>query len=358
MLKRDHDRIKEQISAAEETHSRDKQHLVEEVVQLKRMKERTDQQIAQKEMEILHSQQELERELVNVNNCKQRANALQSQRSEQQKVVENQLSQKRMGVLQLNSAMHEMEEKLFKHTAAKQDQITTDHRNEISFLHQQVREKDLLSEQDRLLRGKMMTDCATLSTENNALQIQLLGLKKEIEIQRALKEENYTQDSSSIAQLLSVKDRDGQLNTEVKWQQELLQLEKSNFKGIMEQITMLQSGSTLQDLNANTVSSRIAELQAVLAKEEQINTELRRDKALLVDHASNLQTQLATKDTELLQVSSKIEQLDERMSSLKSEQELNRTVQSGRWREISDLTGSMKQLTRSLAAPSVSFAKY
>ncbi|MEE6475585.1 hypothetical protein FKM82_010807 [Ascaphus truei] len=361
MLQRDWDRIKGQVNTAEVAHSKDKQQLVEEIVRLKKMKVHTDLQISQKEMEILHSRQELDRELVNRNNSDQRARALQSQikqRSEQQKAVESQLSNKRLELLKVNSARHEMEEKLFKHTAATQDQITLDLRNEISFLHQQVREKGLQSEQDRLLRTKMMADCAAVSTENTTLQTQLLELNKQLEIQRALKGENYTYHSSSVAQLLSVKDREEQLNREIIWQQELLQLEKNHFKDITDQITMLQSGSTLQGLNATTVSSRIDELQAMLAKEEQNNTELRRDKTLLVDHVSNLEMQITNKDAELLDISSKIEQLEETMSDLKSEQAQHRTLQSERWQEVSDMAGSMKKLTRSLADTSMSSGKY
>ncbi|KAM4771012.1 uncharacterized protein WCC33_002810 [Rhinophrynus dorsalis] len=360
-LQRDEDRIREQVNIAEESHSKEKQNLVEEIVRLKKMKEHTDLQISQKEMEILHSKQELERELASLTNSEQKAHSLQSQikqRSEQQKAVENQLSEKRMEILKVNSAMHEMEEKLFKHTAATQDQITLDLRNEISFLHQQIREKDLLSEQEHVLRSKMSSDCAALSAENNALQKQLMELNKQLDIQRTFKEESYSYDSSSILQLLSVKDREEQLNNEVKWQQELLQLEKKHFKDIMEQITVLQSGNVLQGLNVNTVSSQIEELKSMLAKEEQINTELRRDKTLLVDHVSNLQTQIAKKDAELLHISSRIEGLEDRMSTLKSEQELHRTLQSERWKEISDMAGSMKKLSRSLVGPSVSFEKF
>ncbi|XP_053565108.1 uncharacterized protein LOC128655525 [Bombina bombina] len=262
-----------------------------------------------------------------------------------------------MEILKLNSAMHEMEEKLFKRASTTQHQITSDLRNQISFLHQQVREKELLSEQDRLLRSKMMADCARLANENNALQIQLLELNKQQDIQRALKEEGYIHDSSSFAHLLSVKDREGQLNSEVKWQQELLELEKSNFKDIMEQITMLNKDSKFQDLSSTTISSRIAEMRAILAKEDHINTELRRDKALLVDHVSNLQTQLGSKDDELLQIFSKIAALEERMSVLKSQQSLDKILHSERWKEIFDMTSSMKTLTTSIADSSLSSRK-
>ncbi|XP_018118679.1 golgin subfamily A member 6-like protein 7 isoform X2 [Xenopus laevis] len=294
MLQRDYDHVKAQIRNSEDIHSKEKQQLVEEIVQQKKLKDLLDLQISQKERDILHNHQELEREMLSLTDMEQRARSLQAQihqRSEQHKSVEKELSEKRTQLLKVNSAMHEKEEMLLKHTAETQHQIALDLRNEISFLHQQVREKELLSEQDILLRSKMMSDCSTLAAENNALQSKLHELNKQLETHRTLKEDNYSRDSSSIAQLLSVKDKEEQLNREVKQQKELLKLEKDNFKNIMDQLSMLQSGNTLHSYTVASVSSGIDELKVMLAKEERINLELRKDKALLVDHISNLQTQ-------------------------------------------------------------------
>ncbi|XP_044147101.1 trichohyalin-like [Bufo gargarizans] len=238
MLQRDQESFRGQIREAEDSHSKEKQHLIEDVVQLKKGKELTDRRISQKEMEILLNKQELEREMVIVSNSGQRITALQTQlkqRMEQQKEMENQLSQKRMELLKVTSARHEMEEKLIKHTAVTQNQLTPDLRNEISFLHQQIREKDLLSEQERVLRQKMMSDCAELTNENNALQTQLLELTKQLEIQKALKEDNYTHSSTNVAQLLHVKDKEEQLIKQVQLQQVLLKKEKEHFKDLMGQ---------------------------------------------------------------------------------------------------------------------------
>ncbi|CAJ0967629.1 unnamed protein product [Ranitomeya imitator] len=279
-----------------ESHSKEKQQLIEDIVRLKKGKELTDRRMSQKEMEILLSKQELERETANVTNSGQRISTFQTQlkqRMEQQKETEKQqLSQKRMELLKVNSARHEMEEKLIKHTTGTQNHLTLDLRNEISFLHQQIRENELFSEQERVLRQKMMSDCADLTNENNALQAQLLELTKQLEIQKALKEDNYTHSSASVAQLLSVKDKEEQLIKQARLQEAFLEKEKEHFKDLMGQVDLLLSGNGLQDLRATTLSSQIAEIQAILIKEEQVNTELRRDKALLVDHISSLQTQV------------------------------------------------------------------
>ncbi|KAG8582626.1 hypothetical protein GDO81_008140 [Engystomops pustulosus] len=281
-----------------------------------------------------------------------RSNRLKlKQRIEQQKEMEKQLTQKRMELLKVNAARHEMEEKLIKHTAVTQNQLTLDLRNEISFLHQQIREKDLLSEQERVLRQKMISDSAELTTENNGLQAQLLELTKQLEIQKALKEDNYTHSSTSVAQLLSVKDNEEQLAKQVQIQKALLEKEKEHFKDLIGQMDLLLSRNDLQDLRTTTISSQIAEMQAMLAKEENINTELRRDKTLLVDHISSLQTQISKKDTELLHVSLKIDNLDKLLATVQSEHSMQRSLQSVKWKEISDLAKSMKKLSQSLPGP-------
>ncbi|CAH2249805.1 Hypothetical predicted protein [Pelobates cultripes] len=360
ILQRDQDYLRGEIQSTEVAHSKDKQELVNDVVQFKKMKELTDLQISQKEMDILKTKQELEIELSNLANSEQRVRSLQSQikqRSEQQKSMENELSKKRMSLLKLNSDKDEMEQKLLKRTETMQNEITLDLRNEMSLLLQQIREKDLQSEQDRVLRNKMMADNALLTSERNDLNNKLLELNKQLEIHRGLKEENNSYDSSSIAQLLSVKDREEHLSNEVKRYQELLQLEKIQFKDTMEQIYILQSGKKLQDLSVATIGSRIAELQALLAKEHQLNTELRRDKGLLVDHASNLQTQMLNKDAELRHISSRIEDLDSRMSFVKTDQALHRSLQSERWKEISSIADSITKLNWPLDGPSPSFEK-
>ncbi|XP_077145558.1 uncharacterized protein LOC143807643 isoform X2 [Ranitomeya variabilis] len=354
MVQRDHESLRGQIREAEESHSKEKQQLIEDIVRLKKGKELTDRRMSQKEMEILLSKQELERETTNVTNSGQRISTFQTQlkqRMEQQKEMEKQLSQKRMELLKVNSARHEMEEKLIKHTTGTQNELTLDLRNEISFLHQQIRENELFSEQERVLRQKMMSDCADLTNENNTLQAQLLELTKQLEIQKALKEDNYTHSSASVAQLLIVKEKEEQLIKQVQLQEAFLEKEKEHFKDLMGQVDLLLSGNGLQDLRATTLSSQIAEIQAILIKEEQINTELRRDKALLVDHISSLQTQIAKKEAELLHISLKIEELDKRLSTVQSDHSMQRSLQSVKWKEISDLARCMKKLSKTLPDP-------
>ncbi|XP_071997718.1 uncharacterized protein [Engystomops pustulosus] len=354
MLQRDQESLRGQIKQAEDSYSKEKQQLIEDIVQLKKGKELSDRHLSQKEMEILLNKQELECEMVHITNNDQKILTLQTQlkqRIEQQKEMEKQLTQKRMELLKVNAARHEMEEKLIKHTAVTQNQLTLDLRNEISFLHQQIREKDLLSEQERVLRQKMISDSAELTTENNGLQAQLLELTKQLEIQKALKEDNYTHSSTSVAQLLSVKDNEEQLAKQVQIQKALLEKEKEHFKDLIGQMDLLLSRNDLQDLRTTTISSQIAEMQAMLAKEENINTELRRDKTLLVDHISSLQTQISKKDTELLHVSLKIDNLDKLLATVQSEHSMQRSLQSVKWKEISDLAKSMKKLSQSLPGP-------
>lgn len=55
---------------------------------------------------------------------------------------------------------------------------------------------------------------------------------------------------------------------------------------------MSEKRSATVDLNIATLSSRIAEVRAMLEKEEQDNSELKRENSLLIDFASNLKKQV------------------------------------------------------------------
>ncbi|XP_061479732.1 FK506-binding protein 15-like isoform X1 [Rhineura floridana] len=297
ILKRERDQLRNQINVAEEHNSKEKQVLVEEIIALKRKKEENDRQISVKEVEILHAKQELEQQQMNLSNTQQSILVLQAkvkQRSEQQKALELQLSEKRQELLKVQSAMNEMEDKIFKKTVAMQEQITHDLRNEISFLHQQICERELLAEQDCFLRSKMVDDYAALTKENATLRSRLLELIKQTNIERAL-EESYTSHSDSIAQFLMLKDREDHLQREIMRHQELLKQENSTFQDLEDKITILKKGSTSFNLRIATMSSQVAEVRALIDKEKQDNLELKRDKALLVDLATNLQKQLVDK---------------------------------------------------------------
>ncbi|XP_019375562.1 PREDICTED: kinesin-like protein KIF15 isoform X1 [Gavialis gangeticus] len=368
MLQADRERINNHINVANERHSKEKQALVEEIIELKKRKEQTYRETSDKEMEILHAKQELEQQETNLSNSEQKVLAIQSklkQRSEQQKAVEVRLSEKRMELLKLQTAVREMEDKIFKKTAVIQDQITCNIRGEISFLHQQVRERELLAEQDRFLRNKMMGDYASLTKENTMLRSQLLELKKQLDIERALREESYTSHSSSITQLLTMKEHEEDLQHKIKRHQELLMQEKNNFQDLMKKIRILEKERTSLDLSIATMNSRTAELKGMLAKEEQDNIELQRDKALLIDLVSNLQNQftfsslqLVGRDSKLSQASNMMLELDENISALKRKHELHQSLQSEKWQEISKMASSMRKLTKSMTNVAEIMGKY
>nr|XP_020649760.1 centrobin-like isoform X3 [Pogona vitticeps] len=290
MLKLERERLSNQITVADETYSKEKQTLVEKIVELKRRKEQKDREVSVKEMEILQAKQELEQQQMCLSNRQQAIIELKGkvkQQVELQKEVKFQLSEKRREFLKVQSAVHEIENKIFRKTAAMQEHITHELRNEISILHQQVRERELLAEQDRLLRSKMVDDYATLTKENAMMQSRLLELNKQREIERVLKEESYTALSAGIMQFLAVKDHENHLKEEIQRYQELLEQEESTFR--------------------------------------------------------DLQDKLAEKEN-FLQASIKMLQLDEAMSALRIKHAFCSSSPSEKWDEISKMTKSMKNL--------------
>ncbi|KAJ6655256.1 hypothetical protein lerEdw1_005600, partial [Lerista edwardsae] len=360
MLQIEREQLGNQISAADEHYSKEKQILIEDILEQKRKKEQKDREIFAKDAEILHAKQELEQQRMKLNNSEQAILGLQAkmkQLSEQQKMVDLQLSEKRKECLKVQSTIHEIEENILKRTAAMQKQITHELRNEISFLHQKMREKQLLADQDRLLRSNMMDDHDALTKENTTLQSRLLELIKQLDIERALKEELYTSHSAIIAQFLKAKDHEEHLQREIKRHQELLDQENKTLRDLEDKISILEKRNTARDLNIATMNSRVAEIKAMLDKEEQDNFELKRQKALLVDLTSSLQKQLAGKEDRFLQASNKMLQLDEAISALKTSHTLRRSLQSEKLGNISQMASSMKNLNKAITDIIVNMGK-
>ncbi|XP_051881254.1 myosin-11-like [Pristis pectinata] len=298
-------------------------------------------------MELLQSKQELERQIADLKNTEHKVIKLKEQigqRSDQEKVVVTQLGEERMKLLKVQSALHEMEEKYYANTAAVQDKITRDYRDEIRLLRQQLREKEMMREQDRFLRSKMTDDCATLIKENAQLHSQILELKKQLDRERMVKEETDFCRTSSVVQLITVKDHKQQLEYEVKRHKELLEIKKNKFQELMEKILLLEQGKTSLELSKATVHSRVAEIQSRIANTEEENLQLQRDKALLVDLIADLQKQFSSKEEELSRIYSEIHLFDEDISTLKSQNTLEQSVQSEKWRELSRVS-SLAKLT-------------
>ncbi|XP_078398977.1 uncharacterized protein LOC144681121 [Cetorhinus maximus] len=332
----------------EDSHLKEKQSLVEEIVQLKKMKELTDMELSHKEMELLQSKQELEQQVTNLKNNEHKVTIMKQQieqRSEQEKMIETQLGEKCLELLKVQSAVHEVEEKYYSKTATMQDKITRDFRNEIRHLHQQLREKEVMREQDRFLRSKMADDCAAMTKENAVLYSQTLELNKQLERERMLKEETDFSRTSSAVQLIAVKSQEEQLRYEVKRHKELLEIEKRTFKELTEKILLLEQGKTYVELNEATVRSRVAETEYRFVSGEEENVQLQRDKALLVDLITDLQIQLSNKEKELSQIYSEIQLFDQDISTLKSQNALEQSLRSEKWQELSRLSSSMMELT-------------
>nr|XP_060609265.1 myosin heavy chain, non-muscle-like isoform X1 [Anolis sagrei ordinatus] len=347
VLKVEKEQLRNQIIIANENHSKEKLALIEEIIEMKRRKEQKDRLISAKEVEILHAKQELDEQQINLSSREQAILVLQTkvkQQSEKQKAVELQLSEKRKECLKVQSAVHEMEDKIFKKTAEIQEYVTHELRSEISFLHQQMHERELLAEQDNFLRSKMVDDYDALTKENAMLQSRLLDLIKQTEIERALKDESYASRLACVAQLLIMKDHEKHLLQAIKRHQEFLDQQKNTFQDLDAKIGLLEKRSTSLGFNSATLRSKVGEIRALLEKEEQSNLQLKRDKSLLIDLASNLQKQFTGKENSLLRASYKMLELDEAISALKTRHALRQSLQSENWSDVSKMANSMENL--------------
>ncbi|GCC23719.1 uncharacterized protein [Chiloscyllium punctatum] len=348
MLQTQKEKLSNEFNLSEDSYLKEKHSLVEEILQMKKMKEITDMALSHKEMELLQSKQELERQVTKLKNNQHKVTVIKQQieqRSEQEKMIGTQLGEKSLELLKVQSALQELEEKYYSKTATMQDKITRDFRDEIRHLYQQLREKEVMREQDRFLRSKIADDCAAMTKENAVLHSQTLELNKQLERERMLKEETDICRSSSVVQLITVKGQEEQLRYEVKRHKELLEMEKIKFKELMEKILLLEQGKTSIELNEATVCSRIAEIKSRFSCDEEENLQLQRDKALLVDLITDLQKQLSSKEEELSQVYSEIQLFEQDISTLKSQNAMDQSFGSEKWQQLAKTTSSVMELT-------------
>ncbi|XP_013920819.1 PREDICTED: uncharacterized protein LOC106548039 [Thamnophis sirtalis] len=126
ILMMERNQLNNQISMANEQYLKEKQGLIDEIRQWKRKKAEKDEQISAKQFEISYAKQELEEQQMNLKNKEQTILMLKTkgtQQLERQKAMELQLSEKKREFLEMQSAVHEMEGKILKKTAAMHDQI-------------------------------------------------------------------------------------------------------------------------------------------------------------------------------------------------------------------------------------------
>ncbi|XP_070533240.1 outer dense fiber protein 2-like [Ptychodera flava] len=357
LVTKEKERAAARLRTVEDTFARDKKVLVEEIVLLKKQLDTNRRDLLSKEQQIMEARSELDKGSVSLTSADHQIQILRTQldqKDEQLRSTQHSLEEKRAETLRTQTQYRELEDKYYSSTAAIQDKAMQDLRDEIKLLRQKLKDTELNADQDRYLRNKMSDDCSGLVKENALLGAQVLDLQKQLDRERTLREDRDTKRAADITELVTVKDREQQLQFELNQAKNQLQQEKDRIRFYMEKLSAQEEVTTSQSLSSNTMRSKLTELESLHSTTEAENVQLRRDKRLLVDHVAELQQKLKEKEDDNLVLRSRMSELLGKVEDAERKNLMESSIQSQKWGEFEKMAESMKNLSRTMTARSYS----
>ncbi|CAG5136780.1 unnamed protein product [Candidula unifasciata] len=343
------ERLAEVLQFEKENRQRDKRLMTDELVTMKKEKDRLERELSHKNEQILNARTELEKSAIALKNAEIKINTLRAQleqRVEQHNLSQLALEEKRAAFLNVESQLRELEEKYITSTVTIKDKLTQDLRDEIRMLHQKVKEAEMAAEKDRYLRDKVSDDMASLIRENSTLNQQILELSKQLDRERELRNSTDQLHTRTVAEIITLKEK----LHENDILRDQIRLEQEKSRQYLEQLTNEGTSSKQSELQLNTIKSRLRETEEMYKVIESENSQLRRDKALLIDHVAELHKKTEDKDREILNLQNRIGDIAAKLRGSDLQKSMDLTHQSQRWEEFSRLADNMKSLSQSMQA--------
>ncbi|XP_075069801.1 uncharacterized protein LOC142159103 [Mixophyes fleayi] len=326
---------------------REKRILVEDVIQLKKLADVSTQDLTHKEEEQKSILPELHSTIHSIKGKDRDLLLLQKQlqaQVKQHEAVEAHLSEKRSECLTLQAAIHQLEEQYVATTQSVQERIATELRKEAEKLREQLKEKQLAGDEDKYLRNKLTEDSGRLTRENGQLQSRVLEATKQLEQEQQLRENESLNRAKRISELTSGKENERHLEVTLSHWRRLVQDEKEKVVSAQEQVLQLQQGRKSVEITGSSLHKQLTDLQSKHSKVQQENSLLHREKNHLVEHISQLHTQIAEKSDEIRRMQGHVDSLCYDMDSLKLRRDLDDSSEKGTWQRLSDITHNVHKL--------------
>ncbi|XP_069477354.1 early endosome antigen 1-like isoform X2 [Ambystoma mexicanum] len=351
ILKAENEALQRHRQSLSDTSAKEKMMLMEDVTKHKQLAEISTLDITHKQAELIKIQQDLQRTVNSAKEKEQNAHLLETQlqrQVQQHQGAEAKLAENRSEFLRLQTSLHQLEENYLTSSQSMQEQIAKELR-EAEKLRQQLMEKELSASEDKYLRNKMAEDCAHLTKENGLLQSQVLAASKQLEQERQLREVETNNSSRRITDLATGKEKARQLELVLSQLKRLVQDERQKVTSAQEQLLHLQQGTKSVEINRQSLHSQLMELENRHSRIHLENSKLRTDKAHLVEHISQLHKQIAERENEILHMNGYIRRLTHDLDNLKSNVNIDDSVQHGRLKEFSTITNSMQQIANTMS---------
>ena len=128
------------------------------------------------------------------------------------------------------------------------------------------------------------------------------------------------------------------MKSSLKYEQEKLQ---DATKQIIEHEQ--ETAQTQEDLTS--VTEQLQNLERLHTDQEQENIALRRDKVLLVDHVTEWQQKVESKDEELLQLNAELAMLRGKLSEMTAKARLQKSLEALKWDEFERMADAIKTVS-------------
>ncbi|CAM9643391.1 unnamed protein product [Lampetra fluviatilis] len=277
-LRSENELLSHQLRAEQDARAADKRALLAELVAERQRRELGDREATFKEAEVSRARQEQEAALASLRSAEHSVRMLETQasqgddarpparrlppqgplaqRGEQQRATEAELSERRAQLLRSQATLGTAQEHFLSSSAVLQEQIAREYREESRTLRQQLRERELSGEQERLLRAKVTEDCAALARDNAALRAQTLELSRCLELECSLRDEGASRLSSSASRLLSLQESERSGHSENLRLRQLLEEERKRTLEALQQVLARLTSASGNNEGKSKVNSR------------------------------------------------------------------------------------------------------
>lgn len=362
MLEAEKDAAVKRLRDAEESHAAEKRQLVNEIVSLKKMSDLHERDCARRDLQVHQYKNEADKGLTALQEAERKVQNYRIELDHKTEDLNNlriELEEKRAECLKLKTQLQEMDDKYFDSQAKTKEELGRALREEIRQLRLQLKEKEINAEQDRSLRNKIQDDCTALIKENAAISAQVVELRKQIDMDRAHKDEKDFRRHANIQELVTLKESEKHLQQELERTKELLRLEQQNHRETIAKLSREEQASLEANLRRTQLRNELNEVEGHQDSTNSENVALKRDKLLLTDEVANLNAKLDERDEEIDRLKLRLEDSESRCSHLESKVRMQRSLESVKWEEFEKLATTMREFSRSMSpSKSGSLADY
>ncbi|XP_046858893.1 myosin heavy chain, clone 203-like isoform X1 [Xenia sp. Carnegie-2017] len=336
----------------EESHAYEKRELVNEIVSLKKFKEDLERLHSRRDIHVQQVENEASKGLNALQEAEEQISLLGTQlddKTEELSRCQIKLEESRAECLKYQTQLREIEERFFQSDVKSKEDMGRELREEIRQLRLDARQKELNAQQDRTLRAKIQEDCTSLIKENAALAAQVVELRKQIDTDRAHKDEKIARRQANIQELVTLKDSERRLQNELETTREQLYNEKLKNREATQKLTREEKNTLNVTLSKNKLKTNVEELQNMNTIQSDENISLQRDKLLLTDEICDLQSKLDEKNDELLDLKSRLHEAESLCSQLESKVKMQKSLENIRWDEFHKMANTMSQLSKNMS---------